>query len=111
LMSTASDPDTAYVQAGRALQRLWLAAEQHGLAFQPMAAATVLARQIIGTRWVSAATQKQLLEGLQTLNAELGEQGPCARPCMLFRLGRAAAPTAIAGRRPLEYFLKPPPER
>jgi hypothetical protein len=112
VMSNAADPDTAHLQAGRAFERLWLASENHGLALQPMAATTVLSQQKSGPEWVSASTQKRLAEGMHKLVAELGagqgaEHG-ASRPCMLFRLGRARAPTAVAGRRPLEYFLKPP---
>ncbi len=108
LMSNAANVDTAHVQAGRALERVWLAAEHHGLAFQPMAASTVLVQQISGPDWVGAETQKRLSGGLQALGAELGAREPSALPCMLFRLGRASAPTAMAGRQALEHFLKPP---
>ncbi len=108
VVADAADLDTAHWQAGRAFERLWLASENHGLALQPMAAATVLMNQKSGPDWVSAATQKRLSEGMQTLTAELGLLDATTRPCMLFRLGRAQAPTAIAGRRPLEYFLKTP---
>jgi hypothetical protein len=108
LISKASDPNKGQAQAGRALERLWLAAEHHGLAFQPMAAATVLAQQIVAPNWVSASIQKRLFDGLQTLTTDLARDDLSARPCMLFRLGRASAPTAVAGRRTLEYFLNPP---
>ncbi len=109
LMSNAANDDTAHLQAGRALERLWLAAEHHGLALQPMAAATVLVQQKSSRHWVCAATQKRLSKGLQVLSAAYSETELGARPCMLFRLGRAPAPTARAGRLPLEYFLKEPP--
>ena len=109
LMSEAADVDVAHSQAGRALERLWLAAELHGMALQPMAAATVLVAQISRPHWVSAATQKRLSDGLGMLSAKLGVEESDARPCMLFRMGRAPTPTAVAGRRPLEQFLKAPP--
>ena len=108
VMSEPVVEGTVHLQAGRAFQRLWLAAETHGLALQPMAATTVLLRQKSAPGWVSAATQKRLAQGLQKLEPELGSEDKAALPCMLFRLGRASAPTAVAGRRPLEYFLKPP---
>jgi hypothetical protein len=111
----AVDADTAHTQAGRAFERLWLASENCGLALQPMAAATVLLNQHSGPDWVRASTQKRLSDGLQALveglqneSSPLGLEQSVARPCMLFRLGRAAAPSAVAGRRPLEYFLKHP---
>lgn len=109
LMSNAADVDAAHLQTGRAFERLWLAAECNGLALQPMAAATVLVQQISGPNWVSGATQKRLLEGLQALSAELDADAPSVRPCMLFRLGHASAATVVAGRPPLEQFLKMPP--
>ncbi len=108
LMLKGANRDATDVQAGRAMQRLWLATEQHGLAFQPMAAATVLRRQINAPDWVSASTQNRLEKRLQALGAELDVNDPTARPYMFFRLGRAPAPTAVADRRALQYFLKPP---
>ncbi len=109
LMFNAADLDTAHVQAGRALQRLWLSAQLHGLALQPMAATTVLAQQISGPNWVREDTKKRLSDGLKTLSAVLEPNEFDALPCMLFRLGRAQAPTAVASRRALEVYLKPPP--
>ncbi len=109
LMLNDANEDAAQVKAGRALQRVWLATEQDSLAFQPMAAATVLLRQISAPDWVSANMQNRLDKRLQALCAELDVNDPAARPYMFFRLGRAPAPTAVAGRRALQYFLKPPP--
>ena len=100
--------DAAHVEAGRAFQRLWLCAEHLGLALQPMAAATVLVNQISRPDWVSSATQKRLLEGLQELAVDVGATQIGAHACMLFRVGRAQAPSAAAGRRPLAHFLKAP---
>jgi nitroreductase len=108
VMSHETELDTAHLQAGRAFERLWLASENQGLALQPMAAATVLLNQKSGLDGVSAGTQKRLADGLHALSVELCPEQHLARPCMLFRLGRARAPTAVAGRRPLEYFLKHP---
>jgi hypothetical protein len=108
LMLNGANEDAAQVKAGRALQRAWLATEQHGLAFQPMAAATVLLQQISALDWVSANTQNRLDQRLQALCSELNVNDPAERPYMFFRLGRAPAPDEVAGRRALQYFLKPP---
>ncbi len=105
--TSSTNVDTAHVQAGRALQRLWLASEHNGLAFQPMAAATVLAQQISAPHWVSTVTKNRLSEGLRLLVDQLDADPSSAQPCMFFRLGRAQAPTGVAGRRALAYFLKP----
>jgi hypothetical protein len=91
------------VQAGRALQRAWLAAAAEGLAFQPMAAATVLAQQRAGDGWVSPQTQARLI----TLLAQLSPS-PSAQPCMFFRLGRAAPPTVVTERQSLDSYLAAP---
>jgi hypothetical protein len=100
LLAQGDDRATAAFTAGRSFQRLWLAAAAAGLALQPMAAATALARQQAGGDWVSEPTQREL----QRLLASLGP-GAGARPQMLFRLGRARAPSAVSGRRPLDDYL------
>ncbi len=96
------DAPAGVLQAGRALQRLWLAATLHGLALQPMAAATTLARQAPGQGWVDAGVQARLRQLLQ----ELVPPGPLtAQPVMLFRLGRAAAPAVVSARHALPHYL------
>jgi nitroreductase len=85
--------------AGRALQRVWLAATAHGLAFQPMAAATVLARQRPGGDWVSAPVRDELLELLQHVTAGRGDAA-----YMFFRLGRAKAPSVVTERLSLDHY-------
>ena len=92
--------DRATLQGGRAFQRLWLAATAAGLALQPLAAATTLLQQRAGDGWVDAATQARL----RTLLSKIGG-GAERRPLMLFRLGEAAPPSAVAGRRPLADYL------
>ena len=100
LVLAQGDEETAAFTAGRAFQRLWLAAAAAGLALQPMAAATALARQQAGGEWVSAPTQRELRRLLATLGPGAGGQ-----PQMLFRLGRGRAPSAVSGRRPLDDYL------
>ena len=100
IVAQGPTPDLEAVQAGRGLQRAWLAATAHGLAMQPMAAATVLMRQRPGAGWVSAGVRSRLeslLEGLCDTGV--------GRPYLLFRIGRAAAPHAVTGRLPLEHHL------
>lgn len=85
------------LQAGRAFERLWLAAGHEGLALQPFAAPVALVRQHAGAGYVSAPTRTALAKGLDLLCA--GHDG---RPRMLFRMGHAAAPTVVSGRVALE---------
>jgi nitroreductase len=92
--------------AGRALQRVWLAATRHGLAFQPMAAAPVLARQRPGDGWVSAGVRDELRGLLQQVTA-----GRADAAYMFFRLGHAKPPSVVTDRLPLDHYLVPTPGR
>lgn len=89
--------------AGRALQRVWLQATAHGLAFQPMAAAPVLSRQRLGDGWVSSHVQDELKRLLQHLTGGRAESA-----YMFFRIGTAAPASLRTGRRPLDDHLAEP---
>ena len=88
------------LQAGRAFQRVWLAAAAETLALQPMAAATVLVRQTPGNGWVSVGVKHELQQLLDTLC-----RPSRGKPYMLFRVGKAAAPAAVTARKPLDSYL------
>lgn len=100
VLASAGDDQSAAVRAGRAFQRLWLAAGASGLALQPMAASTALACQVPGNGWVSARTQATLKASLEVMRGEAR-----GTPYMLFRLGRARAPSGVAARKPLHYYM------
>ncbi|HWH81863.1 MAG TPA: hypothetical protein VNU71_06465 [Burkholderiaceae bacterium] len=100
VLGAPRDDAAALLDAGSAFQRVWLAATAEGLALQPFAAATVLTRQVPGGDWVAPATHAALVRLLGELRGP-GE----AQPMMLFRLGHAAAPSAVTGRLPLERYL------
>lgn len=100
ILATGQREDLGNLKAGRAFQRVWLAAAAEGLALQPMAAATALSVQHPGDGWVSAAVQARL----QKLLAALCE-GQEAQPYMLFRLGRAEPPSTVTRRRPVGEYL------
>ena len=97
----ASSPAQTALAAGRAFQRLWLQATLEGLALQPMAAPTALARQRSGDGWVRPAVQAHLQQLLAQL---MGGRG--GEACLMFRLGEAAPPTATAGRLPAEAYVE-----
>ncbi len=99
-VARSDSPDRDAVAAGQALQRVWLAAADLGLAFQPIAAAIALSHQRPGGGWVSAATQTRLRELLDDITGDANLQ-----PWMLFRLGRAKAPSVVTGRPPVERYL------
>jgi len=100
VVATGQRDDLATLKAGRAFQRVWLAAAAEGLALQPMAAATALSVQTSGDGWVSAGVKEQL----QALLAAMCG-APGAQPYLLFRLGRADAPTVVTLRRPVDDYL------
>ncbi|HEY0856287.1 MAG TPA: hypothetical protein VGE16_04485 [Albitalea sp.] len=100
LLTVDSTHETlGWLQAGQALQRVWLAATLEGLGFQAMAAPVALALQNAGGAWVSQTVQDELRARLPRLTGGVGT----AR--MFFRIGRAAAPSVVAGRPPLSEFI------
>ncbi|MEO6032734.1 MAG: hypothetical protein ABIP61_12670 [Burkholderiaceae bacterium] len=102
VLASESREDLAALQAGRAFERVWLAATTEGLALQPMAAATALMHQRPGDGWVSGAAQARLSQLLDELC-----RGHAARPYLLFRLGHADAPSVVTGRGPLDDYIDP----
>jgi hypothetical protein len=99
LMST-QDSAMIAADAGRALERAWLATTREGLAFQPMAAATVLTRQQPGDGWVSPQVQQDIRHALDELTT-----GRADDAFMFFRIGMAPAPEVRAARPPLTGFM------
>lgn len=88
------DVPAAALNAGRAMQRVWLAAQAQGLALQPLAAATVLLAQAPFGEWVRPVVQARIGAALKLAAPESTGQ----KPCLLFRLGRASAPTVTTCR-------------
>ncbi len=77
------------IEAGRAMERVWLAATQLDLAVQPFAASVALARP--GASALDAQAHEALESGWRALM-------PAAHPVMIFRLGHARPPAVRAGR-------------
>jgi molybdopterin/thiamine biosynthesis adenylyltransferase/nitroreductase len=97
----------AYFAGGRAMQRVWLEATARGLAFQPMAPLTYLfARLELGGGEGLAPGEVMALRELRTRFATLFPAAAGLGEPMLFRLSRAAPPTARALRRPVEDVLE-----
>ena len=94
------DPQLATLAAGRALERSWLAATAEGLAFQPMAASTALARQQAGGGWVSGSAQRHILQLLERLT-----DGNPMSAFMVLRIGHAPPPSLVTGRREVDSYL------
>lgn len=97
LVCVESPSREEFLKGGMALERVWLTATRHGLAFQPMTAITLfwLRWRLEGPQVFSKAHQA-LLESIwpqfQCLFPELGEN---CWPLLLFRAGHA---------KPIEYW-------
>lgn len=100
ILVSLPDSAAAAVSAGRALERAWLVATREGLAFQPMAASTVLARQQPGHGWVSPHVQQDLRRTLDKLTT-----GRADEAFIFFRIGIAKPPEVRAARPPSTHFV------
>jgi hypothetical protein len=88
------------IAVGRALERVWLRATHFGLAFQPLAASTLLALE--GYQDVDERVRRRLTEGWARIC-------PDALPLMVFRMGHAPPVSIRAGRRPVSDLLASAP--
>jgi hypothetical protein len=95
VLVTDASPEVGAVRVGRALERVWLKAESDGLAFQPFAAAALLA--LSEYREVSTRTREALAQGWRGLVS--------GTPLMIFRMGRARPPSVRTGRLPSDHYL------
>ncbi len=95
-----------FLQAGRALQRIWLQATKRRWAVHPMAT-VIYFRQLIDLPETTCFTRDQsaLLVQLADTLEEIFGLKPGWPPAMLFRLSRAPAPSARAARLPLDEVL------
>jgi hypothetical protein len=96
VLATTLDLERGPIDVGRALERIWLRATHLGLAFQPLAAPTLLALE--GYREVDESVRRRLAEGWAGIC-------PDALPLMVFRMGRAPPASVRAGRPPVTDFL------
>jgi hypothetical protein len=90
------------VEAGRAVERAWLALSSDGLAAQPMMSLLVL--ENIADHGLAPTLSRRAASELPSLRAELREilgipASSGTRPAFLLRFGHAPPPTARTGRR------------
>jgi nitroreductase len=96
----------SYVRGGRAMQRVWLTASSLGLAMQPMAPLLYLwARVERGGGEGLDAREVEVLGALRTRFKRLFDVTTNRADVMLFRLARAAPPSARALRRHVDDVL------
>ncbi len=107
LVSLAEPNWERFLGGGRAIERLWLAAEAEGLAMQPLGSLPIFLAhvEILGGRRLSdrhAARVRRLSEELRGLVPSLA-----GRTLLLaFRVGWSSAPSIRSLRRPLEEVLE-----
>lgn len=98
VISVRQPDDEAIFSAGRAFQRVWLAATQLGLVLQPLPASALYALEGARQEGIPDDLQQRLRKGW---SAHL----PGRYPIMLFRMGRAATSAVTTGRRPIASYL------
>lgn len=98
-----------HFDAGRALERVWLAATNAGLAFQPMGALPLLLIRLheLQGEGLKPHHQQRLRELDQLWQRACRPQGDTSkeRLIMIFRIGYARKPVPRSHRRPLDEFL------
>ncbi|MCE9541693.1 hypothetical protein K8R03_04035 [Candidatus Kaiserbacteria bacterium] len=98
-LSIPSLEPRAFVDAGRALERVWLTAAASGLSLQPLTGVLFFRLLIQGgdDGTFSAAQRALITDSYDTAKAAFGIHGNLV---FMFRVGRAEAPTARASRLP-----------
>ncbi|MBK9148888.1 MAG: Rv1355c family protein [Flavobacteriales bacterium] len=106
LVSAAASSPADLLEAGRAVQRVWLRATAMGLASHPCSAPLLLAHHVRfgGGAGISHAHRQTLLQLLSETLRAFGTEG--REPIFLLRLSYAGQPTARSVRRPLSAFLQ-----
>jgi len=106
LVSTQEPRPDDWVRAGEIFERLWLTATLRGLSLQPITGITFLwLRMRLADGEGLSPTHQRLIERLAQ---EIGAILPAflqQTPVVLFRLGKAQAPSQRAMRRPLDEVL------
>ena len=106
LLLTTEASDERYLEAGRSLQRIWLACTAAGLAFQPVGGLPMFLTQFArkGREAFIPAHAIRLAEIVEPFY----ELFPAARAntlVMLFRIGKAKPPSARSYRYPLDRII------
>jgi nitroreductase len=100
VVSVASTSGESTVVGVRALQRIWLEATVRGIAMQPLAAGTILPRQL---GWPGSPIPQRTLGTMARLLSSV----TLGRPGLVFLRAGYAPPSRVrASRRPLETFIR-----
>ena len=100
LITIAEESPSAYIAAGRAIERVWLDAASHGLAFHPVTGILFLARSLEGGSAEGLLPKhfEQIRRANATIRKQFGVEASDT-PAMLFRTGYASPATARSYRR------------
>lgn len=99
LLTTTIGIEKGAISAGAALERIWLKATQLGMAMQPLAASAMLALPNNSGQGASDKLRSTLVSGWR-------EIAPESLPIMVFRMGRASAPSIRTSRLPLTQYIR-----
>ncbi|HYC79983.1 MAG TPA: hypothetical protein VEC17_03065 [Candidatus Binatia bacterium] len=105
LLTVENNAPRNYVDAGRVLQKIWLAATKERIALQPTAALYYLAARIEDGN-VSLFTQEEIneIKNVHSRTVELFESK--GKVAMLFRLGYADPPSAVSIKKQPEIIVE-----
>ena len=107
LVRVSGRNSAAFVQGGRVVQRVWLTATQLGLAIHPWTALPYLIARLVEGNGLGFDTQE--IQWFSSLTAEYERLFPTTAGCaevMLWRISRAASPTAQSLRRPVDEVFQ-----
>jgi hypothetical protein len=106
LLSVRGDRPEDFVHGGQILERIWLAATRHGVAFQPITGITFL---LLRRRWTDgeglSARHRVVLDRVDEEFTRLYPHNAGESPIMLFRLGMAPPPSGRSPRLPVEQVF------
>jgi nitroreductase len=107
LLSMRGDQPEDFVRGGQILERIWLTATRHGVAFQPITGITflLLRRRLTGGEGLSAH-HRMLLDRVENELKQEYPEGAAETPIMLFRVGLAPPPSGRAPRLSLEQVFE-----
>ncbi|HET8577686.1 MAG TPA: hypothetical protein VFO18_11345 [Methylomirabilota bacterium] len=106
LVTVDGEGAEGFVRAGRVVERIWLTATAHKVAFQPITGVSfLLLRLWLGPGEGLSPAHRRLLGWIGGELREMLQLGPEELPVMLFRVGFAEPPTARALRLSISNLL------
>lgn len=108
LVTIRGDRNADFVNAGRAMERVWLEATRLGLQLHPLAGLACLIYRV--GRGATAEFDAKHLATLRDIETDLRKIFGCGSEtfAMLFRVGQGAAPSAPSLRKPLSEVVEMP---